>query len=156
MAASIVRILKRHPFPTVAWFDRVVAVSFAFPEAVLRPLVPAPLELDAYESFGFLTVSMVWTRQMRPAGLPALFGQDFFLSGYRLFTRLREPSGRMLRGLQILRSETDKRLMVLLGNLLTHYGYRRVSVHVEKSPHGAAGPDFPARWTADHGHHFSV
>lgn len=32
--------LKRHPFPVVAWFDRVLAGSFAFPEEVLRPLVP--------------------------------------------------------------------------------------------------------------------
>jgi hypothetical protein len=27
--------LKRHPFPVVARFDRVVAVSFAFPEEAL-------------------------------------------------------------------------------------------------------------------------
>jgi hypothetical protein len=125
-----VKLLKRHPFATVAFFERVVAVSFAFPEAALRPLLARALELDGYEGFGFVTVSMVWTSQLRPAAFPAFLGQDFFLAGYRIFTRLREPSGRRLRGLQILRSETDQRRMVWLGNLLTHYKYRRVRVRI--------------------------
>ncbi len=122
--------LKRHPFPVVAWFDRVIAVSFAFPEAVLRPLVPAPLEIDSYAGQGFVTVALVWTRQLRPAGFPAFLGQDFFLAGYRIFTRLRDERGRRLRGLKILRSETDKASMVRLGNLMTHYNYRRVKLEI--------------------------
>ena len=90
--------LGRHPFPVVAWFDRVVAVSFAFPEVILRPFVPDVLEIDTYQGFGFVTVAMVWTKQLRPAGLPAFFGQDFLLAGYRVFTRMRDDSGRRLRG----------------------------------------------------------
>lgn len=123
--------LQRHPFPVVAQFDKVVAVSFAFPEAVLRPLVPQGLEIDAYEGLGFVTVALVWTRQLRPAGFPAFLGHDFFLAGYRIFTRLRDESGRRLRGLKILGSETDKRRMVALGNLMTGYKYRRVKVTIE-------------------------
>ena len=107
--------LKRHPFPVVAHFDRVVAVSFAFPSAALRPLIPDGLEVDAYGDFGFVTAALVWTRDLRPAGFPKFLGQNFFLAGYRIFTRLRDESGRNLRGLRILRSETDKRRMVLLG-----------------------------------------
>jgi hypothetical protein len=122
--------LSRHPFPVVAHFDRVIAVSFAFPEDVLRPLVPPGLEIDTYNGFGFLTVAMVWTRNLRPAGFPAFLGQDFFLAGYRVFTRLDED-GRRLRGLRILRSETDKRRMKWIGNLLTRYRYRHVKVKIE-------------------------
>jgi hypothetical protein len=125
---SFIRHLRSHPFPVVAQFERVVAVSFALPEAVLRPLVPDALEIDTYEGLGFVTVAMVWTKQLRPAGLPAFLGQDFFLAGYRVFTRLRDDSGRRLRGLKIVRSETDKRRMVWLGNLMTGYRYRHVSV----------------------------
>jgi hypothetical protein len=125
-----VKFLKRHPFATVAFFDRVVAVSFAFPETALRPLLAPALELDTYERFGFVTVSMVWTSNLRPASFPSFAGQDFFLAGYRIFTRLREPGGRRLRGLQILRSETDKRRMVWLGNLFTQYQYRHVRVRI--------------------------
>ena len=130
---SLLRYLRRHPFPVVAQFERVVAVSFAFPEAILRSMVPNALEIDTYEGLGFLTVAMVWTNKLRPADFPEVFGQDFFLAGYRVFTRLREASGRRLRGLNILRSETDKRRMVWSGNLLTRYHYRHVHVRIEET-----------------------
>ena len=124
--------LQRHPFPVVAHFDRVVAVSFAFPEEALRSLVPAPLEMDTFGPFGFLTVALVWTRNLRPAGLPRFLGRDFFLAGYRVFVRLRDPDGRRLRGLKILGSDTDKAFMVRAGNGLTRYRYRRVRVEMEE------------------------
>ena len=125
---SLLTRLKRHPFPVVAFFERVVAVSFAFPEKVLRPLVPEPLQIDTYEGLGFVTVALVWTRKLRPAVFPEYLGQDFFLAGYRVFTRMRDETGRRLRGLKIIRSETDKGRMVFSGNLLTHYAYRRVEL----------------------------
>lgn len=126
------KYLRRHPFPVVAWFERVVAVSFAFPEENLRPLLATGLEIDAFEGLGFVTVAMVWTKRLRPVGFPAFLGQDFFLSGYRIFTRLND-GGRRLRGLQILRSETDQRRMVWMGNLLTHYHYRHANVRIQES-----------------------
>ncbi len=127
---SIFKRLRRNPFPVVAWFERVVAVSFAFPEETLRPLVPSGLEIDTYEGLGFVTVAMVWTKHLRPAGFPAFLGHDFFLAGYRIFTRLND-GGRRLRGLKILRSETDRRRMAWVGNLLTHYHYRPVTTRIE-------------------------
>ncbi len=130
---SFLKQLRQHPFPVVARFERVVAVSFAFPEAILRPLVPDVLEIDTYRGLGFLTVAMVWTKQLRPAGWPAFLGQDFLLAGYRVFTRLHDNSGQRLRGLKILRSETDKRRMVRMGNLLTRYHYRHVNVSLQES-----------------------
>jgi uncharacterized protein YqjF (DUF2071 family) len=130
--SQLVNYLRRHPFPVVAWFERVVAVSFAFPEHTLRSLVPKGLEIDAYEGFGFVTVAMVWTKNLRPAGFPAFLGQDFFLAGYRVFTRLSD-GGRRLRGLKIVRSETDRRRMVWLGNLMTHYRYRYVNVRIRET-----------------------
>jgi hypothetical protein len=57
-------------------------------------------------------------------------GGDFFLSGYRIFTRL--AGSRSRRGLRILRSDTDRRLMVCAGNLLTHYNYRLCEATVEE------------------------
>lgn len=125
--------LQRHPFAVRAFFERVAAVSFAFPVEALRPLVSEGLEIDDYEGLGFVTVAMVWTKRLRPAAFPEILGQDFFLSGYRVFTRLRDESGRRLRGLQILRSETDKQRMVSSGNLLTRYRYRRVDVEISRS-----------------------
>ena len=130
---SFLKHLRQHPFPVVARFERVVAVSFAFPEAILRLLVPEVLEIDTYQGLGFLTVAMVWTKQLRPACLPTFLGQDFLLAGYRVFARLRDDSGRRLRGLKILRSETDRRRMVWMGNLLTRYHYRHVNVSLQEA-----------------------
>jgi hypothetical protein len=95
--------------------------------------VPEGLEIDTHEGLGFLTVAMVWTKRLRPAGFPEFLGQNFLLAGYRVFTRLREESGRRLRGLKIIRSETDKKRMVWAGNMLTAYNYRHVNVRVTES-----------------------
>jgi uncharacterized protein YqjF (DUF2071 family) len=130
--AQLIDHLRRHPFPVVAWFERVVALSFAFPEGILRPLVPRGLEIDTYEGFGFITVAMVWTKNLRPAGFPTFLGQDFLLAGYRIFTRLNDGR-RRLRGLKIIRSETDRRRMVWLGNLMTHYRYHYVKVETHEA-----------------------
>lgn len=134
LVPCLVKYLRRHPFPVVAWFEHVVAVSFAFPEQTLRPLVPLGLEIDTHQGFGFVTVAMVWTKNLRPAGFPAFLGQDFLLAGYRIFTRLNDGT-RRLRGLQILRSETDRRRMVWFGNLMTHYRYRRIHARIHET-HG--------------------
>lgn len=125
----LLRRLRRHPFPVAAHFRRAVALSFAFPVETLRLVVSDGLEIDAHEGFGFVTLAMVWTEGLRPAALPGMLGQDFFLAGYRIFTRLTDH-GRRLRGLQVLRSETDQRRMVRMGNLLTHYHYRQIALEV--------------------------
>lgn len=120
--------LKRHPIPIRAFFRHCLVLTYAFPEPVLRPLLPPGLTLDAWHGFGFLAVAMVQTEGLRPVGAPAALGQDFFLTGYRIFSRFRTRAGRSLRGLRILRSDTDKRRMVVAGNLLTHYNYVKCDV----------------------------
>ena len=123
--------LRRHPVPVVSHFDHCLVLTYAGLADVLREQLPPGLEIDRFgESgeLGFLAVAIVQTRRLRPAGLPALLGRDFFLVGYRIFCRFHGHGGRSLRGLRILRSDTDRRTMVCFGNLLTHYNYRRAKV----------------------------
>lgn len=120
--------LKRHPLAMKAFFRHCLVLTYALPAERLEPLLPPGLALDRYQEYGFLAVAMVQTEAMRPAFLPAWVGLDFFLAGYRIFTRYTNASGRTLRGLRILRSDTDQRLMASAGNLLTHYGYHRSEV----------------------------
>jgi hypothetical protein len=89
--------------------------------------------LDTYANSAFLAIALVQTRNLRPAILPAAFGIDFWLSGYRIFTRYQTPAGRSLRGLTILRSDTDRLSMQWFGNLLTHYRYQRSHWLVERT-----------------------
>jgi hypothetical protein len=55
-------------------------------------------------------------------------GNDFFLIGYRVFVRYTNTAGKNLRGLYILKSETDKKKMELMGNIFTHYNYSTTDI----------------------------
>src|SRR5437764_12796779 len=98
--------LKRHPFPVRAFFRHCLVLTYAFPERVLVPLLPPGLTLDSYQGLGFLAIAMVQTEGLRPVGVPAALGQDFFPTGYRTFSRFRTAPGRSPRGLRILRRDT--------------------------------------------------
>ncbi|MEO6954667.1 MAG: DUF2071 domain-containing protein [Polyangia bacterium] len=123
--------LKRHPFAVEAHFRWSLVLAYALPRDVLQPLVPDGLVLDTYDDLGILAVALVQTEHLRPKGLPKALGRDFFLSGYRIFVRLDRPD-KDLRGLRILRSDTDKRMMVALGNTFTHYGYRLAKIATQR------------------------
>jgi hypothetical protein len=122
--------LQRHPFGVEAFFRRSLVLTYAVPTSALAGLVGPGLELDTYDDWGFLAIAMVQTQDLRPRGFPRWLGRDFFLSGYRIFTRLIRPGQSTLRGLRILRSDTDRRMMASLGNLFTHYNYRLAKVAI--------------------------
>ena len=121
--------LKNHPFAVEAYFEQSLVLTFAVHKEQLETLIPACLRLDTYQDrWAFLAVAMVQTKELRPMGLPKVLGNNFFLIGYRLFVRYTNTAGKNLRGLYILKSETDKRKMELLGNLFTHYNYSTTDI----------------------------
>jgi hypothetical protein len=123
--------LRRHPIPIEAHFRHCLALTYAVPADILRPMLPPGLELETIDHYGFVAVALVQTESLRPAGCPTCFGQSFFLAGYRVFTTFQTADGRRLRGLRILRSDADRLRMVAGGNLLTHYNYRRCRARVD-------------------------
>lgn len=129
--AGVFTKLRRHPIAVKAHFRHCLTLTYALPPDVVRPLLPPGLELDTYEGYALLAVALVQTKSLRPALAPATLGQDFFLAGYRIFTKFTPPGGAALRGLRILRSDTDRLGMVVGGNLLTHYNYHRCDASVE-------------------------
>ena len=144
--------LRRHPLPISAFFTHSLVLTYAYPARTLQSLLPPGLTVDTYGDYGFVAIAMVQTRQLHAAFFPAALGVDFFLTGYRVFTRFAsKPS---LRGLRILRSDTDRLLMAVGGNLLTHYGYVHCRAAMEsegdqlrvtvKSPGAAADLDVTA------------
>lgn len=129
MTSYIQDWLKQHPFAVEAFFDRSIVLAYAFPAEQLQEHLPACLSLDRFQDkHAFVAVAMVQTRRLRPKGFPLLLGRDFLLVGYRIFARYVSRAGKRLRGLYILRSETDRKSMEVLGNLFTHYRYRRIDV----------------------------
>jgi hypothetical protein len=129
--ANMIHLLKRHPIPISAFFRHSLVITYAFPREILETLVPEGLVLDTCRGHAFLAIALVQTEHLRPSFLPAALGRAFFLSGYRIFTRL---AGGALsrRGLRILRSDTDHPWMVRAGNWLTHYNYRLCHVDLRE------------------------
>jgi hypothetical protein len=126
----MLHVLQRHPFGVEAYFRRSLVLTYAMPGGILAPLVGPGLELDTYDDWAFLAIAIVETRDLRPRGFPTWLGRDFFLSGYRVFARFLRAGKQTLRGLRILRSDTDRATMVRLGNLFTQYKYRHANVEV--------------------------
>ena len=123
--------LKDHPFAVNAFFKSSTVLTFAIPEAELLPLIPECLELDTHEGFGFIAVAMVQTEDLRMQGFPKFLGNDFFLIGYRIFVKYHTSAGKRLRGLYIIKSETDKKKMEFFGNIFTHYNYTTTDISVK-------------------------
>ncbi|MGD1847569.1 MAG: DUF2071 domain-containing protein [Salibacteraceae bacterium] len=116
--------LQNHPFGVSAYFRKSLVLTYAVPADSLRPLLPDCLVPDLFqEHWGFVAIALVDTQHLRPTGFPSWMGRNFLLAGYRIFVRYTHPDGKRKRGLYILRSETNRRSMVRLGNSFTHYRY---------------------------------
>ncbi len=104
-------------------------LTFSVAKEELQHLIPECLQLDTLnDKYAFVAVAMVQTKNLRPKGFPKIFGNDFFLIGYRVFVRYINNAGKRLRGLYILKSETDKKKMEFLGNIFTHYNYSTADI----------------------------
>ncbi len=122
--------LKNHPFAVEAFFESSLVLTFAVPKEQLQNLIPECLTLDTFQDkWAFIAIAMVQTKDLRPKGFPKFMGNDFFLIGYRVFVRYRNKTGKNLRGLYILKSETDKKKMEFMGNVFTHYNYTTTDIN---------------------------
>ncbi len=122
--------LKNHPFAVEAFFESSLVLTFAVPKEQLQHLIPECLTLDTFQDkWAFIAIAMVQTKDLRPKGFPKFMGNDFFLIGYRVFVRYRNKAGKNLRGLYILKSETNKKKMELMGNIFTHYNYTTTEIN---------------------------
>lgn len=124
--------LKNHPFAVEAHFESSIVLTFAVPKEQLQHSIPPYLELDIFDGkWAFIAVAMVQTTNLRPKGLPEFVGNNFFLIGYRIFVRYTNKAGKRLRGLYILKSETNKNKMKFWGNIFTHYNYTTTDISIQ-------------------------
>ena len=121
--------LKNHPFAVEAFFKHSIVLTFAVPKEELIARIPSQLQLDTlHNTYAFIAVALVQTKNLRPKAFPAFLGTDFFLVGYRVFVRYTSKAGKNLRGLYILKSETNKKRMEIAGNVFTHYKYTTTDI----------------------------
>lgn len=116
--------LQKHPFGVKAFFKQSIVLTFAFPKELLESYIPPCLQLDTFKNkWAFIAIAFVETEKLRPAALPEFLGRNFILSGYRIFVTYTNNNGKRLRGLYILQSETNSKMMNLMGEKLTKYKY---------------------------------
>jgi uncharacterized protein YqjF (DUF2071 family) len=121
--------LKNHPFAVEAFFENSYVLTFAAPKESLESLIPECLSLDTLnDKWAFIAIAIVKTTGLRPKAFPKFTGNNFFLIGYRIFVKYTNNAGKRLRGLYILKSETDKKKMEILGNVFTHYSYTTTDI----------------------------
>ncbi|GAL86281.1 hypothetical protein MYP_3510 [Sporocytophaga myxococcoides] len=126
--------LKNHPFAVETFFESSLVLTYAVPKEQLQSLIPLCLELDTFDDkWGFVAVALVQTKDLRPKGTPKFMGNDFFLAGFRIFVKFHNNRGKRLRGLYILKSETNKRKMSFIGNIFTHYNYSTTDITIKST-----------------------
>ena len=132
----MLHFLKNHPFPVEAYFKSSLVFTFAVPIQQLAGIIPPCLTLDTFNNqYAFIAVAMVDTTGLRPKGFPPVLGNNFFLIGYRIFVQYTNTAGKRLRGLYIIKSETNKRKMQVLGNIFTHYNYTTTDIQQHINSH---------------------
>lgn len=125
--------LKNHPFSVETFFESSLVLTYAVQKAELENLIPECLSLDTFDDkWAFIAIALVQTKDLRPKGFPPFMGNDFFLAGFRVFVRYTNNKGKRLRGLYILKSETNKLKMSFFGNIFTHYNYTTTDIKFVK------------------------
>jgi len=117
---AVVRsMIPKHPLPMRTHFRDCLLVNFAIDPKILRPLIPAPIELDLHQGKAYLSVVIAEMEKMRPAFLPRALGITYNQIVYRVVVRA--PGGE--RGVYFLRSDADHLLMSLAGDWLTFFRF---------------------------------
>jgi uncharacterized protein YqjF (DUF2071 family) len=118
------------------WHD-ALSLNYAVRPEALAELLPAPLEPEVFHGSAWVQVLCSRLREMRPQGVPALFGVDFHQVSYRAAVRYTGRHG-VRRGGYFVRSETDHAVMRAVGNALVEFKFHdfeaaRVSLSKEGS-----------------------
>ncbi|MHC4955600.1 MAG: DUF2071 domain-containing protein [Planctomycetota bacterium] len=104
------------------WID-ALSFNYAVTADALAPLLPAPLEPEIHKGSGWIQVLVSSLRDLRPRGLPSLFGSNFYQVSYRAAVVYRDAGGAYRRGGYFLRSETNNRVMRAIGNRLAEFKF---------------------------------
>lgn len=91
-------------------------------------LLPRGLAPMVHEGSAFWNVVLSKVDRMRPIGTPRALGMSYVHVAYRIYVRARAEDGRALEGLHFVRSDVDRPLMALGGNVMTDFRFHASDV----------------------------
>jgi uncharacterized protein YqjF (DUF2071 family) len=116
--------------PSIPWLTAVqtcwidaLSINYRVDAKALAPLLPAPLEPEIHKGHGWVQILMSSLRDMRPPGIPSLFGTCFYQVSYRAAVRYPDAEGDWRRGGYFVRSETNHPVMRAVGNALAEFKF---------------------------------
>ncbi len=104
------------------WVD-AISINYACDPAKIAKMLPAPLEPEIHKGTAWVQILMSSLRDMRPQGMPSLFGVCFYQASYRAAVRYRSEDGEWHRGGYFVRSETNHEVMRAVGNSLAEFKF---------------------------------
>jgi uncharacterized protein YqjF (DUF2071 family) len=104
------------------WID-ALSFNYAVDPLALARLLPRPLAPEVHKGSAWVQVLVSSLRDLRPQGLPSLFGACFCQVSYRAAVRYRGADGAWRRGGFFLRSDTNDAVMRAVGNRLAEFRF---------------------------------
>lgn len=138
---------------------RRILVNYLADPALIRPLVPKPLELTLQNGSAVVGICLIGLQRLRPKGFPGVLGISSENMAHRVAIRFKE-NGRWKDGVFIWRRDTDQNLTALLGGRLFPGVHEKATFQVSESPSQismavetrrgrgdvALKASYPARW----------
>jgi uncharacterized protein YqjF (DUF2071 family) len=123
LGTTLRALVPKHPIGMRTVFRDCVLVNFAIDPAVMRGLLPAPIEPAIHDGAAYLSIVIARMDRMRPVFVPRRLGITYDQVVYRVVVRHRgEP------GVFFLRSDANNRLMCLAGNALTFFRFNHADI----------------------------
>jgi len=142
-----VKSFHETPFLSAEWRD-LALLNYEIDPAVLRPLVPAGTELDAWQGRTFVSVVGFLFLHMRVRGVPVPFHGCFEEVNLRFYVRRRASEG-WRHGVVFVKEIVPRRAVALAARLLYGENYARHPMEhtIEREPAGDAR-SVSYRWAA--------
>ena len=121
--------MLKNALPMQAFIRRCWLATHRIPEADARAFLPPELSPVTHDGFAFLNTVIARMEAMRPQGLPAFLGLDYWHVGYRLYAKTVTAEGEQ-EGLYFLRSDCDRRILAMAGNLLSDFRFHTARIEV--------------------------
>ena len=121
--------MLKNALPMQSFIRRCWLATHRIPEGDARALLPPELAPVTYGGFAFLNTVVARMEAMRPQGLPAFLGLDYWHVGYRLYAKVVTAEGER-EGLYFLRSDCDRRMLAMAGNLLSDFRFHTARIEV--------------------------